>query len=291
MKFCSLFSLIGFLVLGQNAFSASVRELTIPSKSLGGDAKLNVVLPDSYGDEKGKTGKKYPVVYLLHGYGNDQSSWPQKGGIAELSDEYQMIFVCPDGKRSWYFNSFTNPSLKMESHIVKEVVPYVDKSYRTIPSRKGRAITGYSMGGHGALYLGARHPNLFGALGSLSGGVDFTPFPNNWDIKNNLGAYEENKTRWKTNTAQYLLPKTKKGAYAIIISCGTGDFFFQVNKNLHQSLNDAGIVHEFLTSPGDHSWSYWVHAIKPQVEFFSDFFKGKKLSVPKVDKNLKAGVR
>lgn len=291
MKFCILFSCVSLFVAGQSVFSATVRELSIPSKSLGSEAKINVVIPDSYRNEKSRTGKRYPVVYLLHGHGDNQEGWPQKGDITGLADEYGVIFVCPDAQKAWYFDSFTNPVLKMESHIVKDVIPYVDKNYRTIPSRKGRAITGNSMGGHGALYLGAKYPNLFGALGSLSGGVDFTPFPNNWNIQDNLGSYAENKKRWETHTAQYLLPKTKKGIYRIIISCGTEDFFLNVNKNLDKSLTEAGIDHEFLTSPGEHNWVYWSKAIKPQVEFFSDFFKNPTPSRTKDNKKLKFFVR
>lgn len=244
--------------------------LSIPSRAVAREMKMNVVLPDSY--QKNAL-KKYPVVYVLHGHGDNELGWAQKTPLEELVDQYQVIVVCPNGLVTWYFNSYTNPQLNMEDHIIKEVVPYVDKSFRTLASRKGRAITGNSMGGHGALSLGAKHPKVFGALGSMSGGVDFTPFPNNWNIKDNLGPYTENKNRWEKNTVQYLLPKTRKGTYAIMVSCGTEDVFFDVNKKLDAALTKAGIKHEFDVSSGGHNWPYWKECVLRQFAFFDEYFR------------------
>ncbi|MEG1508275.1 MAG: alpha/beta hydrolase family protein [Akkermansia sp.] len=271
MKLCLSLSVLGALLIAcTQTQAATVREVMVPSKALNKEARLNVILPDSY--QSTPANKRYPVIYLLHGHSDDHTAWASRAPIAELADEYQIIFVCPNGEVSWYFNSYTNPQLKIETHIAQEVVPFVDKNFRTIASRKARAITGNSMGGHGALYLGVKHPELFGALGSLSGGVDFTPFPNNWNIKDNLGSYEENKERWQKNTAVSFLPKVKKGQYAIVISCGTEDVFTQVNKNLDEALTKNGIKHEYLSSPGEHSWPYWKEAIKVQTQLFDQFF-------------------
>lgn len=276
MKFGVYFLLLCLLTGIDFAFSATVKELSIPSKFMNQPMNVSVVLPDSYGDDQVKTGKRYPVLYMLHGYGDTYASWITASPIKELADQYDMIVVCPSGLKTWYFDSFTNPAVKMESHIVKEVVPFIDKSLRTVPNRKARAISGNSMGGHGALYLGGKYPNLFGAIGALSGGVDLTPFPQNWDIKENLGEYEANKNRWKTHTVLFQLPKTRKGAQSIIISCGTSDIFYPVNKSLHDALTAAGIEHTFLESDGNHNWDYWAQAIRIQSEFFSNFFKGVK---------------
>lgn len=258
------------------SWSATRQEVTIPSKAMNKEMKANVILPDSYQDSSGKVPsalKRYPVVYLLHGHGDDQTGWPTRTSLEELADQHQLIFVCPNGQTAWYFDSFVEPKVKMETHISKEVVPYVDKHFRTLASPRGRAVTGNSMGGHGALYVGSRHPELFGAIGSLSGGVDLSPFPNNWNIKNNLGVYEENKGRWEKLSAVNFLPKVKKGAFRIIISCGSEDVFTQVNRNLDEALTKAGITHEFLMTPGGHNWPYWKAALVPQVEFFVKFFQ------------------
>lgn len=271
------FLLICFSVVLSDA--ASVKDMTLPSKAMGKNMPLKIVLPDSYPASKEETdarkGRRYPVVYVLHGHGDNQEGWAAKAPLAELSDKEEIIFVCPNGETSWYFDSKTNPKVKMETHIIKEVIPFIDKNFMTIARRKGRAVTGNSMGGHGALYLSARHPDLFGAAGSLSGGVDFTPFPENWNIKNNLGPYKDNKELWKKNTALYLLPKVQKEKPELIISCGSGDIFFQVNKNLDQALTDAGYQHTFLITPGGHNWDYWKNAIRPQIAFFAEYFRSQ----------------
>lgn len=98
-----------------------------------------------------------------------------------------MIIVCPDGRNSWYWDSPVDPSMQMESFFTDCLIPTVDSLYRTMPARGGRAITGLSMGGHGALWLAWRHPDLFGAAGSMSGGVDIRPFPANWNMADRLG--------------------------------------------------------------------------------------------------------
>lgn len=263
--------------------AAVIKDIILPSKAMGQDMPLKIVLPNSYPDPETKTtaqiGRRYPVVYLLHGHGDNQTGWPTKTPLSELSDKEEIIFVCPNGKTSWYFDSKTDPKEKMETHIIQEILPFIDENFLTIPRRKGRAITGNSMGGHGALYLGARHPDLFGAAGSLSGGVDFTPFPENWNIKNNLGPYNDNKELWRKHTVLYLLPKVKKKRPRLIISCGSEDFFLNVNKKLDQALTEAGYKHTFLITPGSHNWNYWKEAIRPQIDFFSEYFRAPGTNV------------
>ena len=160
--------------------------------------KTCVMLPDSYK----KSGKKFPVVYLLHGYSGNYGSWAKD--FKELKsqvDQYNFIVVGVDGNySSWYFDSPIDPSFKYETYVVKELVPFIDKQYRTIADRKARAISGLSMGGHGALYLSIKHQDIFGAAGSMSGGVDFRPFPDNWDIKKRLGTITEFPENWDKNT-------------------------------------------------------------------------------------------
>ncbi len=100
----------------------------------------------------------------------------------------------------------------------------------------GRAITGLSMGGHGALYLAFKHQDIFGAGGSMSGGVDMTPYPNNWEISKRLGTYAEFPERWENNSVINLTHSLTPGSLAIIFDCGTDDFFYKVNVKLHERL-------------------------------------------------------
>lgn len=121
-----------------------------------------------------------PVIYLLHGYGDNAKSWLKyKPELLRIADEKGIMFVCPDGKDSWYWNSPLNPDYRFEEFVSKELVQYTDSHYATVASRNGRAITGNSMGGHGALWNAMRHKDVFGAAGSTSGGVDIRPFPGN----------------------------------------------------------------------------------------------------------------
>ena len=149
---------------------------------------------------------------------------------------------------------------------------YVDAHYRTIADRRARAITGLSMGGHGALWNAMRHSDVFGAAGSTSGGVDIRPFPKNWEMSIQLGDMESHRENWDNYTVINLVPTLKKGQLALIVDCGEDDFFLEVNKNLHQDLLKQGIEHDFITRPGAHNNTYWNNSIDYQILFFQKQF-------------------
>ena len=144
-----------------------------------------------------------------------------------------------------------------------------------VKDKKGRAITGLSMGGHGGLYLAIKHQEVFGAGGSMSGGVDIRPFPNNWDMSLRLGKYDEHPDNWEKYTVINLLHLIKPNSLALIIDCGTEDFFFKVNENLHQQMLYRNIAHDYIIRPGAHNWNYWVNAVQYQLLFMSNFFKSQ----------------
>ena len=140
--------------------------------------KAVVITPDNYA-----TAQALPVVYLLHGYSGNYADWiTQAKGFEKAVDLYQIIIVCPDGNNSWYWDSPVDSNYKYETYVSKELVSWIDGKYKTIKDRKGRSITGLSMGGHGALYLALKHQDVFGAAGSMSGGVDIRPCPTKWDM-------------------------------------------------------------------------------------------------------------
>ena len=128
------------------------------------------------------------------------------------------------------------------------------------------------MGGHGGLWLGINHPDVFGACGSMSGGVDIRPFPNNWDMKKWLGTYKENPKVWDEHTVINQLDKIEPNTLSIIIDCGTEDFFYQVNENLHKEMLYRNIKHDYIIRPGAHNGQYWENAVDYQLQFFSKFF-------------------
>ena len=116
-----------------------------------------------------------------------------KPELKDIADRDGLIFVCPDGKNSWYWDSPKDPSYRYETFVSSELVKYIDSEYSTVKDRSGRAITGLSMGGHGAMWLSFRHKDVFGAAGSTSGGVDIRPFPNNWEMNKLLGNESDNQ--------------------------------------------------------------------------------------------------
>jgi S-formylglutathione hydrolase FrmB len=256
------------LFISHIASAYKQKEVFVYSESMSKDVPVTVITPDSY-----RKGKAFPVVYLLHGYSDNHTKWADGDHVGKLADLHDVVVVMPDaGYSSWYFDSPVMPEYKYETFIVKELISYVDKHYKTISDRKGRAITGLSMGGHGALYLSIRHQDLFASAGSLSGGVDIRPFPGKWHIAKRLGTIEEHPENWENNTVINMIHLLEPGSLNIVFECGTDDIFYGVNCNLHEKLLEAKIPHEFYSRPGGHNWPYWFNAIKYQFLFFNDRF-------------------
>lgn len=272
MKTTPLFLLI-LLLTCINLQAEKVDTVTTYSPSMKKNIKAVVVTPDSYSQDK-----KYPVVYLLHGYSGNFAGWVNGMPSSKtLADKYQYIVVCPDGNYgSWYFDSPIDTTWKYETYISKELIDWVDKNYKTIASREGRAITGLSMGGHGALFLAFRHQDVYGACGSMSGGVDIRPFPLNWDIAKRLGDMKSHPENWEKYTVMNQLNSLSPNSIKIIVDCGTEDFFYEVNVKLHQELMYRNIPHDFITRPGGHDAKYWDNAVQYQGLFFANYFKAKK---------------
>lgn len=253
------------------ASASRVDTVVTYSNAMKKEIKAVVVTPDNYSNAK-----NYPVVYLLHGYSGTYAGWAKAKAVLESADTYDQIIVCADGGYgSWYWDSPVDPSFKYETYISHELVAWVDKKYSTIQGPKGRAIAGLSMGGHGALYLAIKHPDVFGATGSMSGGVDIRPFPNNWDIAKLLGKYAEHPDSWEKNTVINMLHLIQPKSLSIIIDCGTEDFFFKVNEALHQQMLYRNIQHDYIVRPGGHTWPYWENAVAYQLLFFHGFFTKK----------------
>lgn len=261
--------LVLFSILTGSLFAKAPIAVAAKSDVMKKEIPALVILPDDYE----KSGKSYPVIYLLHGFGGNYQTWYHiKPNLPELATSNRVIFVLPDGATSWYWDSPVNQNLKYETYVAKELVDFIDSSYRTIKSPKGRAIAGLSMGGHGAMWLALRHKDVFGAAGAISGGVDIRPFPNNWDMAKNLGEYSSNKDVWDAHTVINQVDGLKNGELAIYIDCGFSDFFYQVNLNLHNKLLQMKIDHDYLARPGAHNNAYWNNAIDYNILFFKKFF-------------------
>lgn len=267
-----IFSLLVICLSGILVRAGETDTVSVYSASMKKDVKCVVIKPGNYAGSN----KAYPVVYLLHGYGGSYNQWPKLAPqLKAKADELQLIIVCPDGGiGSWYLDSPVDSSFRYETFVSKELVAYVDSHLHTLTDRNHRAITGLSMGGHGGLYLGMRHKDLYGAAGSTSGGVDIRPFPKNWDLMKRLGDTIAHKQNWENNTVINITDSLHDKELKLIIDCGVNDFFLQVNRNLHQKLLQMKIEHDYTERPGGHNNDYWKNSIDYQLLFFKKFFDG-----------------
>lgn len=261
-----------FILLFQqfNLFGQSADTVNVYSASMNKNIRCVIIQPDRY-----KKNIPLPVVYLLHGYGGKYNNWINKvPEIKKYASLFNMIIVCPDGFNSWYFNSITDTSQQLETFLSEELIKYVDKNYKTISKNTSRAITGLSMGGHGAMYLGLKYPEIFGACGSMSGVTDLSVRKNKYDIIKILGDTILQAASWKNHSVMYIIenPQSKP---AIIFDCGTSDGFINENRMLHQKMEILKIPHQYTERNGNHNWIYWAESIPYQLLFFRNYFKAK----------------
>jgi len=251
--------------------AAKVDTIVVFSNSMQKPIKCVVIKPSGY---KKKT-VRFPTVYLLHGYAGWYANWiirvPE---LKDYADEYGLLIVCPDGSASWYFDSPVDNNIRYETYISKELPHYIDSAYRTIANRDHRAITGLSMGGHGALSIAWKHSEIFAAAGSMSGVVDMSEVKNKYGISNLLGDTLHFKDNWHNYSVLNVVENKLSDSLAIIIDDGIDDIFITGNRKLHQKLLALKIPHEYIERPGKHNWEYWKYAVHFQLLFFKKYFQG-----------------
>ncbi len=176
-----------------------VQNLKLNSKLMAREMPYRAILPDDYSNSNEK--RSYPVIYLLHGLSGHYDNWTDKTKLAEYSTKYSFIIVTPEGGDGWYTDSVSVPNDKYESYIVQELIPAVEKDFRTLADRDHRFIAGLSMGGYGAIKFGLKYPEKFSLVGSFSGALgaatvsakDFGP--NERDNKNHSEHFRDRKQR------------------------------------------------------------------------------------------------
>ncbi len=260
-----------FVLISFSSMAATVDTILIHSNSMSKDIKTVIIRPDSYA--KGDT--RFPVLYLLHGYGGSYNNWVKRApGLQVMVDAFQMIIVCPDGAiGSWYFDSPVDPTFKYETFVGTEVPNYIDANYKTIADRKARAISGLSMGGHGALFLAFRHSETFGACGSMSGALDVSVITKGYDMIKRLGDTIANRKYYEDWSVLKVIEQYPKDSLAIIIDCGTEDQIYWMSLAVHEKMMKLKIPHDYIARPGKHEWPYWVNSVKYQALFFHEFFR------------------
>ena len=272
MKKILLASLASLVLLCAKA--ASVDTINIPSASMHRNIRCVVIKPKNYYSFP----DFYPVVYLLHGWSGNYAQWlkvaPQ---LKAAVDEYPMLIICPDGGfDSWYMDSPVDSSIRYESFVARELPLYIDLHYKTMADPSKRAISGLSMGGHGAMYMAIKHPESFGAAGSMSGGLDLRPFPDKWGISKDLGEEKDHADNWEKNSVISLVDNLKNNQLWIQFDCGVDDPFIEVNRKTHEKLLQLKINHEYTERPGEHNDAYWQNAVDYQLFGFKRFFEKDK---------------
>jgi len=253
-----------------------------------------VQLPPDY-DSKESTSQRYPVLFFLHGLGQNEQTLFSTGGwsvIDDLRRQHKIsdfLVVAPEGKRSFYINSPGN-TLRYSDFFLQEFIPAIESKYRVRAGRKNRAITGVSMGGYGALRFAFAHPEKFSSVSAQSAAL-ITQTPQELSSAGHSGtplgrllgpAFGDpiNVAHWKENSIFVLARKNQTGlrSQAIYFNCGQqDDFGFEDGAAaLHQQLQAEGVKHEYRSYPGDHSLTYFLSHMGEVMEFHSRVFAGQK---------------
>ena len=274
---------------GDAATGQVLEGLKLPSKVLGQDVAYAIYLPPDYASST----RRYPVVYLLHGYTDDESGWIQFGEINMAADRAiadreipPMIIVMPDGGVSFYVNDAAG-KVRWEDMFVQELIPHIDAAYRTRPSAEFRGVAGLSMGGWGTLIYAFRHPELFAAGAAFSAAVwsdeEIADMKQDrWDklLGPMFGATgRAGKDRLTPHFRKYSpldlarsLPEDSLKKVRYYVDCGDDDFLIKGNCALHAVLVDRKIPHEFRVRDGGHTWSYWRTGIVDGLKFIGQSF-------------------
>jgi len=254
------------LLTGGALFAGRVDTVRVYSPAMDKTVPVLLVFP-----EQNENTDSLNVVFLLHGYGGSFKSWQKQFDLRPLADRYGVLIVCPDGSpNSWYLDSPLQRESQYETFTARELPRYILKNH---PARKAAAhwaVTGLSMGGHGALYLAIRHPERFGQMASMSGGVDLTYSTKRWEIALKLGDYGHNRQRWHENSVVNMVGQIREPYRPMLIDCGVDDIFIDNNRALHKRLLQAAIPHDYYERPGGHSWDYWTRVLPYHLFFFNE---------------------
>ncbi|TPE43892.1 alpha/beta hydrolase [Pontibacter mangrovi] len=268
-----LYTFLLLFALSILSAQAKVDTLAIQSPSMQKTLKAGVVTPEGHGKKKNGP---YPVLYLLHGYSGDFSNWlkvpPQKDLLQQMADKYQLIIVTPEGDfSSWYYDSPVDQGSQYETYITEELRQEVERKYKAISDKSGRFISGLSMGGHGALYLSSRHPDLYLAAGSMSGAVNVAGIEQEklrQSIEAVLGPKPDNQELFRQSSVVYMVPQLKASGLKFIIDCGVDDFLIEDNRELHRRMVYEKVPHDYIERPGAHTWSYWGNSLEYHLLLF-----------------------
>ncbi len=278
LTFCLLTTSVLFAESGSKVSD----NLSMTSKILKMDRKYAIYLPPDYETSD----RSYPVLYLLHGSGDDQTGWVQFGEVKNIADKAiqegkctAMIIVMPDGNtgQRGYFNS-PKGDWNYEDFFFQEFMPFIEKTYHIRADKKYRAISGLSMGGGGTFMYALHHPELFSSacpLSASTGPISMVEAATRWE-KQYPGISKDELTKYFVRHSALELvnamPDDQKKAVRWYIDCGDDDFLFEGNCLVHIAMRKKEIPHEFRIRDGAHNWTYWREALPNVLEFVSQSF-------------------
>ena len=279
-KILFIFAVIPFFAIAQG--SKVFDNLSLRSKILNMERKYAIYLPPDYETSQ----RSYPVLYLLHGSGDDQTGWIQFGEVQYIANKCfseglatQMIIVMPDANttKKGYFNDPKN-EWRYEDFFFQEFLPFIEKNYRTKNEKRFRAISGLSMGGGGAFIYALHHPELFASSCPLSASVgslnieEATKYllKSDSSLDNNTinNYFNINSVLQQINT----ISDQQKKAVRWYIDCGDDDRLGEGNMLVHIAMTKKDIPHEFRIRDGGHTWTYWRASLPKVLEFVSMSF-------------------
>ena len=262
-----------------------IDQLSLKSKILNNERKYAVYLPSDYD----YSNREYPVLYLLHGAGDDHTGWVQFGEVKSIADKTNkeglstsMIIVMPDaqtGKRG-YFNDIDN-NWNYEDFFFQEFIPFIEKKYRIKSEKRYRAIAGLSMGGGGTFIYALRHPDMFSSACPLSGYMGKLSYNEFYESnEEKLKKYRREKVfnyYSNHNALSIIQNQTDENLKSVrwYIDCGDNDFLYEGNSLVHIALKKRGVPHEYRVRDGAHNWTYWRSALPEVLSFVSDRFHQK----------------
>lgn len=257
-------------------------ELSVPSKILKGDRKFAVYLPPDFET----SGRSYPVLYLLHGAGDDQTGWVQFGEVLSITDKAirdgiatPMVIIMPDANtgRRGYFNDVKG-EWRYEDFFFTELMPFVEKKYRIKADKKYRAVAGLSMGGGGSFIYALHHPELFSSacpLSAATGPLSLEDARKSL-TRDNPGLADSTVARYYNRQSVLALinnmPDTLKKAVRWYIDVGDDDFLYEGNALAHIAMRKREVPHEFRNRDGGHTWTYWRTSLPAVLEFVTQGF-------------------
>ena len=280
----SLFLILVGLFFSNALFAQSGKvydALSMKSEILSSERKYAVYLPPGYDSSE----RTYPVLYLLHGAGDDQTGWVQFGEVLRITDNAikdgtatPMIIVMPDantGQRGYYNDISGN--WQYEDFFFEELMPHVEENYRIKGEKRFRAIAGLSMGGGGSFMYALHRPELFSSACPLSAYVGPLTIEAMTSRMDNASSYSQGdlQSYFDRHNAISLinnLPEEQKNSVRWFIDCGDDDFLYEGNSLAHIAMKKREINHEYRVRDGRHSWTYWRASLPVVLEFVSDAF-------------------